>query len=98
MATVTLHHNKHEWSEASGTGRVDVEIFAVLMCGFGWIVPQISWTAIFWIWVYLLVWLVILGAVRVAMERAIDNRLAHRERLSEIVNAPLHHHRGLHRK
>lgn len=73
------------------------QFLAVLMCGFGWIVPQISWTAIVWIWVYLLVWLVILGAVRVAMERAIDNRLSHRERLAEIVNAPLHHHRNLHR-
>ena len=31
VATVALHHDKHEWGEASGAGCVDVEIFAVLL-------------------------------------------------------------------
>ena len=75
---------------------VCTQALAVLMCGFGWIVPQISWTVIVWVWVYLLVWLCILGAVRVGMERLIDNRLDRRARLSEIVNAPLHQHGHLH--
>ncbi|MEX3007299.1 plasma-membrane proton-efflux P-type ATPase [Hoeflea sp. TYP-13] len=73
------------------------QALAVLMCGFGWIVPAISWTTIGWIWVYLLVWLCILGIVRVAMERLIDNRLDRRARAAEIVNTHLHHHRHLHR-
>ncbi len=70
---------------------------AVLMCGFGWIVPQISWTAIVWIWVYLLIWLGILGLVRIATEHAIENRWRHRARSAEIVNQSLHssiHHRN----
>lgn len=66
------------------------QALAVLMCGFGWLVPKISWTAIGWIWVYLLVWLGILGIVRIATERAIENRLHRRARSAEIVNAPLH--------
>ncbi|WP_419909982.1 plasma-membrane proton-efflux P-type ATPase [Hoeflea sp.] len=72
------------------------QALAVLMCGFGWIVPQISWTVILWVWIYLIVWLCILGVVRVGMERLIDNRLDRRARLSEIVNAPLHQHGHLH--
>jgi H+-transporting ATPase len=72
------------------------QALAVLMCGFGWIVPQIAWTTIVWIWGYLLVWLCVLGIVRVAMERLMDNRLSRRARSTEIVNAPLNHHGSLH--
>ncbi|MEM9635563.1 MAG: plasma-membrane proton-efflux P-type ATPase [Pseudomonadota bacterium] len=72
------------------------QALAVLMCGFGWIVPQIAWTTIVWIWVYLLAWLCVLGVVRVAMERLMDNRLSRRARSTEIVNAPLSHHGSLH--
>ena len=73
------------------------QALAVLMCGFGWIVPAISWTTIAWIWLYLLAWLCILGVVRVAMERLIDNRLARRTRATELFNRHLHHHGNLHR-
>ena len=74
------------------TAIVATQALAVLMCGFGWLVPAIPWTTIGWIWVYLLVWLCLLGVVRIATERAIDNRLRHRQRLTRIVNAPLHSH------
>ncbi|MES0884593.1 plasma-membrane proton-efflux P-type ATPase [Roseibium sp. SCP14] len=72
------------------------QALAVLMCGFGWIVPKIAWTTIGWIWIYLLVWLCVLGIVRVALERLMDNRLSRRARSAEIVNAPLSHHGHLH--
>ena len=61
------------------------------------IVPAISWTTIAWVWVYLLVWLFVLGAVRVAMEQLIDNRLARRARASALVNRHLTQHGPLHR-
>ena len=73
------------------------QALAVLMCGFGWIVPQIAWATIGWIWVYLLIWLCILGGVRVAMEQLMDNRLSGRTRSAEIVNEHLHQHGQLHR-
>lgn len=77
---------------------VATQALAVLMCGFGWFVPAISWTLIGWIWVYLLIWLVVLGIVRIATERLMDDRLARRTRSAEIVNASLHssglHHNG----
>lgn len=75
---------------------VATQALAVLMCGFGWFVPAISWTLIGWIWAYLLIWLVVLGIVRIATERLMDDRLARRTRSAEIVNAPLHS-AGLHR-
>ncbi len=73
------------------------QALAVLMCGFGWIVPAISWTTIAWVWVYLLAWLCILGLVRVAMETLIDNQLARRAKATELFNRHLHHHGPLHR-
>ncbi len=75
---------------------VCTQALAVLMCGFGWIVPQISWTAILWVWVYLLIWLCILGGVRIAMEKLMDNRLSRRAGLRETLNQLLHPHGGLH--
>lgn len=69
---------------------VTTQALAVLMCGFGWFVPAISWTLIGWIWGYLLIWLVVLGIVRIATERLMDDRLARRTRSAEIVNASLH--------
>lgn len=69
---------------------VATQALAVLMCGFGWFVPAISWTLIGWVWVYLLVWLVVLGVVRIATERLLDNRLPRRSRSAQIVNEHLH--------
>ena len=31
VATVALHHDEHEWSESTRTGRIDVKIFTVLL-------------------------------------------------------------------
>ena len=33
------------------------QALAVLMCGFGWLVPAIPWKTIAWVWAYNLVWL-----------------------------------------
>ncbi|MEM6461178.1 MAG: plasma-membrane proton-efflux P-type ATPase [Pseudomonadota bacterium] len=79
------------------TAIVLTQAFAVLMCGFGWIVPAISWTTIAWVWAYLLVWLCILGLVRVAMERLMDNRLSRRARALELFGRHLDQHGHLHR-
>jgi H+-transporting ATPase len=65
------------------------QMLAVLMCGFGWIVPAISWSVIAWVWLYLIVWIFILGLVRIATERMVDNRLERRRRSTEIVNEDL---------
>ena len=40
------------------------QVFAVLMCGFGWLVPQIPWQLVGAVWLYNLIWMFVLGAVR----------------------------------
>jgi H+-transporting ATPase len=66
------------------------QALAVLMCGFGWLVPPISWATIAWVWAYNLVWLFVLGGVRLATERLLDDLTARRMRSAAIVAAPLH--------
>lgn len=43
------------------------QIFAVLMCGFGWFVTAIPWTIIAMIWGYMLVWMLILNVIKLAL-------------------------------
>ena len=46
---------------------VGTQIFAVLMCGFGWFVTALPWTVIGMIWIYLLVWMMILDWIKLAL-------------------------------
>ncbi len=48
---------------------VGTQVLAVLLCGFGVFVEQISWAIIGMVWIYMLVWLVILDQVKLAMYR-----------------------------
>ncbi len=68
------------------------QLLAVLMCAFGWLVPPISWTAIGWVWLYNLAWVVVLGAIRLVTEKTLDNRIARRLRSVKLVNQPLQPH------
>lgn len=71
---------------------VATQVVAALMCGFGWLVPTISWTMIAAVWIYNLAWMIVLGAVRLAVERTIDNRTAGRRRSASIVLQSLQGH------
>ncbi|MGZ8915918.1 MAG: plasma-membrane proton-efflux P-type ATPase [Methylobacter sp.] len=68
------------------------QILAVLMCALGWLVEPISWTLIAWIWAYNLVWMFLLGAVRLETERFIDFRTARHMKSLEVVNQSLQAH------
>jgi H+-transporting ATPase len=65
------------------------QILAVLMCGFGWLVTPIPWKLIAWVWAYNLVWMLLLGGLRIVTELFIDHRTAHHIKSSAIVNQPL---------
>jgi H+-transporting ATPase len=65
------------------------QILAVLMCGFGWLVPSIPWSLIGWIWLYDLAWLVVLAAVRLATEIALAGQTARWARSRQFLNEPL---------
>jgi H+-transporting ATPase len=48
---------------------VGTQIFAVVMCGFGWFVAAIPWTLIALVWLYLLAWMFVLDQVKLALYR-----------------------------
>jgi len=65
---------------------VGTQVFAVLMCGFGWIVEPIAWTLIGWIWLYLLLWLGVMGSIRILLERFLDHRMGERAKHTALVH------------
>ena len=68
------------------------QIFAVLMCGFGWLVPAVPWVMIALVWAYVIVWMLITDVAKLGLYRLLENRAAHHRRLLETVNQPLHPH------
>ncbi|MCF8482880.1 MAG: plasma-membrane proton-efflux P-type ATPase [Rhodospirillum sp.] len=62
---------------------------AVLMCGFGWVVPAIPWSLIGWVWLYMLVWLVILGGLRLGLEKALVGGLGSWRHYRDWLRTPL---------
>jgi H+-transporting ATPase len=52
---------------------VGTQVFAVLMCGFGWLVTAIPWSLIALVWAYMLAWMFLLDQAKLAAYR----RLAH---------------------
>ncbi|MBL6617437.1 MAG: plasma-membrane proton-efflux P-type ATPase [Reyranella sp.] len=71
---------------------IATQVVAALMCAFGWLVPAISWHTIAAIWAYNIAWMFVLGAVRIATERTIDNRTTARLRSASLVTQPLQSH------
>jgi plasma-membrane proton-efflux P-type ATPase len=71
---------------------VGTQVLAVLMCGFGWLVPRISWELIGWVWLYNLGWMVVLGAVRIVTEAVVDHQTHRHRRSHEIVTQSLQPH------
>jgi H+-transporting ATPase len=76
---------------------VGTQIFAVLMCGFGWLVPALPWPLIGMVWVYNLVWMVVQDIAKLGVYRVIDGK-SHRGRHMGLVNAVLHPMGKLHGK
>ena len=68
---------------------LSTQVLAMLMCGFGWLVPAISWTAIFWVVLYCLIWVFILSAIRIVTEKLISHRPAYRADTAAMVTQSL---------
>jgi H+-transporting ATPase len=62
---------------------------AVLMCGFGWLVPAISWALIGWVWAYNIGWMFVLCGIRLVTERFATYRTARHLRSSAMINQSL---------
>ena len=70
---------------------VGTQIFAVLMCGFGWLVPVLPWDLIAWVWVYNLLWMIVQDGVKLGVYRIIDHRAQHRQLFATHAGAYLQH-------
>jgi H+-transporting ATPase len=69
---------------------VGTQVFAVLMCAFGWLVPALPWTLIGLVWAYVIVWMFVLDLAKLGLYRLVENRAAHHRRYLDTLNQPLH--------
>ncbi|MEJ2656138.1 MAG: plasma-membrane proton-efflux P-type ATPase [Desulfobacterales bacterium] len=74
------------------TAIVSTQIVAVAMCGFGWLVPTLSWKLIGYVWVYIIVWMIIQDLLKLALYALMENRAGHKRRFLDVVNRKLHSH------
>jgi len=63
---------------------------AVLMVGFGWLVPALPWYLIGWVWAYVFIWMFVKDWVKLALYAMIDYRTRHHKQFLETVKQPLH--------
>ncbi len=52
---------------------VSTQIFAVLLTGFGWLVPALPWSWIGIVWIYNLVWMVLLDGVKLGVYKLLGD-------------------------
>jgi H+-transporting ATPase len=71
---------------------VGTQILAVLMTGFGLLVPALPWWIIGVVWGYNIVWMLIQDRIKVGFYDLIENRAHHKRRYLDITNQPLHPH------
>lgn len=69
---------------------IATQILAVLMTGFGWLVPQLPWNYIGWIWLYNLVWMFVLDFAKLATYHILDHKPKYKQKRLKIVNQYLH--------
>ena len=73
---------------------VGTQILAILLCGFGWLVPQLPWHLIGLVWAYNLVWMILQDVIKLGVYRLAGDRAHHKQKYLKMVNQPLHPHGG----
>jgi len=74
------------------TAIVATQVVAVLMCGFGWLVPPLPWYLIGYVWIYIIIWMLIQDITKLGLHAVVENRVKDKRRFLEVVNKPLHSH------
>jgi H+-transporting ATPase len=75
---------------------IGTQIFAALMCGFGWLVPQLPWTFIIVVWGYNLVWMFIQDIVKKVTYQVIERRAKHQKNFFNRISLNMKHHSQRH--
>ncbi len=81
-------------AKALAVAIVLTQILAVLMCGFGWLVPAIPWKLIVAVWAYNLIWMFLLGGIRLMIERFATHRMERNLKSIAAVNKSLQPYLG----
>ncbi len=75
---------------------IGTQIFAMLMCGFGWLVPAIPWSLIGLVWAYNAVWMFIQDFVKLTVYRMSEEKAGHHKSFLGLLNQHLHSHCAYH--
>ncbi|MCP3968123.1 MAG: plasma-membrane proton-efflux P-type ATPase [Lentisphaerae bacterium] len=77
---------------------IGTQVFAAVMCGFGWLVPRLSWQLIGLVWVYNIIWMFVLDVVKLIVYRLLDMDALHQRGFIRRQRSILHHysHHHLH--
>lgn len=60
-----------------------------MMCAFGWLVTPIAWSLILYVWIYNLILMFVLSAVRIAAENFVEARSQKKAEETQFVNQAL---------
>jgi H+-transporting ATPase len=71
---------------------VATQALAVLITGFGWLVPKLPWLLIGLVWAYNIVWMFAMDIVKLGIYHLLENRGKLNRRFLEMLNRPLHSH------
>jgi H+-transporting ATPase len=71
---------------------VATQVVAVLMCGFGWLVPPLPWDLIGYVWAYIIIWMLIQDLTKLGLHALVENRIKNKRHFLELLNKPLHSH------
>ncbi|MCI0335918.1 MAG: plasma-membrane proton-efflux P-type ATPase [Planctomycetes bacterium] len=74
------------------------QVAAVMMCGFGWLVPQLSWRTIGLVWLYNLAWMAALDVVKLALYRIVGGHDGGIVPFLHTLKRPLDPSAGLHHR
>ncbi len=75
------------------TAIVATQIVAVLMCGFGWLVPPLDWMHIGYLWGYIIIWMLIQDIFKMGLHTMVAHRESYKRRFMEVLNRRLLNHR-----
>jgi len=71
------------------TAIVGTQIFAALVCAFGWFVPAIPWSVIGLVWLYNIIWMFLQDGIKLAAYSLIENKAGHYRRFLNVMQRNL---------
>jgi H+-transporting ATPase len=71
---------------------VATQIVAVLMCGFGWLVPPLPWVLIGYLWGYIIIWMLIQDIFKMGLHIMLAHRESYKRRFMNLLNRRLLNH------